>query len=90
MVPVKALVDVKSDISLYLKVAVLHWQRKSGTLILLMPKKLYREPPTTKEAMKRVPEVDLMIPSAACMIFVLVACYCEDIRLRGWSCGRKN
>lgn len=90
MVPVKALVDVKSDMSPYVKVAVLHWQRKSGTLILLMPKKLYKEPPTMKEAMKRVPEVDLMMPSAACMIVVFVACYCEDIRLRGRSYGQKN
>ena len=86
--PVKALVDVKSEMSLYFKVAVLHWQRNSGVLTLLMPKKLYREP-TAKEAVKCVPEVDLMIPSAVCMIFVIEASGCEGIRLRGWSCGRK-
>jgi len=73
MVPVNALVDVRSEISLYLKVAVLHWQRNSGKLILLTPKKLYRDPPTTKEAMRRTPEVDLTIPSAVGMILVVVA-----------------
>jgi len=72
MVPVNDLVDVKSEISLYIKVAVLHWQRNSGTLIPLMPKKLYREPPTTKEAMKRTPEVDSTIPSALGMFLVVV------------------
>jgi hypothetical protein len=54
MVPVKALVNVKSDMS-----------RNSGTLTLLMSKKLYREPPTIKEAMKCV-----------CMIFVIVTSGC--------------